>query len=92
MHDSISRFFNSPLFGVQAVDYETRFVFHQGFMSDLKLSLTLLSEAIEREEPKREREERAGQARVVHREEQHVIRVLSVGQRPRSHKILYTSN
>lgn len=34
-------------------------MFHQKYITDLKLGLTLLNEAIEREEPKREREERA---------------------------------
>ncbi|EPT03799.1 hypothetical protein FOMPIDRAFT_1046829 [Fomitopsis schrenkii] len=46
-------------FREKAIDYNTLLVFHQKYITDLKLGLTLLNEAIEREEPKREREERA---------------------------------
>ncbi|TFY51525.1 hypothetical protein EVJ58_g10517 [Rhodofomes roseus] len=41
------------------MDYQTWLVFHKEYMHDLKLGITLLGEAIEREMPKKEREERA---------------------------------
>ncbi|KAH9938144.1 uncharacterized protein B0H18DRAFT_1112325 [Fomitopsis serialis] len=46
-------------FREKAMDYQTYLVFHRQHMPDLKVGLTLLGEAIEREMPKREREERA---------------------------------
>ncbi|KAH9844314.1 uncharacterized protein C8Q71DRAFT_39854 [Rhodofomes roseus] len=52
-------FFIEVGFREKAMDYQTWVVFHKEYMHDLKLGITLLGEAIEREMPKKEREERA---------------------------------